>query len=121
MLADPLLLKLRVKQMEEELTTLRAEWYTAIIASSELKEGDLVKVITPRNLLIFEEDLKITGSTPLPPKIEFGRVRSVKVRYDRLYVEIAPQTKSGYHATRTIDVGYHATVEKLPVAPESVK
>lgn len=119
MLADPLLLKLRVEQKKEELDLLRAEWHAAMIASSELKEGDLVKVTTPRSSLSFSSAFEVTGSTPLPPKIEFGRVRSVGVKYERLLVQIAPKTKNGYHATQTINVQYHSIVEKLQESEES--
>lgn len=101
-MSDEEILSLRVKQMEDALSLLRNEWHAAMIAESKWKCGDFIKVTTVRR----EQQ-----------RVQYGRVRSIGIRYGKLRVEFAPQTKTGFHARNQITVWREDTVEKVDSVP----
>lgn len=111
-MSDSKLLGLRIKQAERELSKLRDEWRKAVVAENKWKVGDLVKV-TQKRSSAWGACNKIA--------IKYGRVRAVVVRYGEVHAEIAPQTKTGFHARTEIHVYGSDTVEKIDSIPEGVQ
>lgn len=101
-MSDTAILGLRVKQAEDALSLLRKEWHAAMISESKWKVGDFIKVTVMRRK---------------QQCVEYGRVRSVGIRYGGLHVEFAPQTKTGFHARNEIHIWHLDTVEKVNSVP----
>lgn len=101
-MSDAEILSMRVKQMEDALSLLRNEWHAAMIEESKWKCGDFIKVTTVR----LEQQ-----------RVQYGQVRSIGVRYGKLHVEFAPQTKTGFHARNEIHIWLEDTVEKVNSVP----
>lgn len=101
-MSDAAILGLRVNQMEDALSLLRKEWHAAMIAESKWKVGDFVKVTTDRRQ---------------QQCVQYGRVRSIVIRYGKPHAEFAPQTKTGFHARNEISVWHEDAVEKVNSVP----